>query len=90
MIRLVAPRRCIFAIVLPRCLVAFGVDLAGIVLLSFFRIRQDIVGALYRLERVFRRRIAGIEVGMMFLGEPAIRLEDDVGRCIAGDAKNGV
>lgn len=44
--------------------IAFGVDLAGVVLAALFRIAQDVVGGGDFLEALGRAGIAGIDVRM--------------------------
>jgi hypothetical protein len=58
---------------------AAGVDLAAVVARPLGRIRQQVVGRRELLELLLDPLVAGIEVGMQFLGQRAIGLLDVVG-----------
>ena len=70
-----------------RLLRARSVDLAGVVAPPLLRIGQEIVGAGDLLELVLGLLVAGIEIGVQFLGQLPVRLADLVGGSGLGDAK---
>ena len=53
-----------------------GVKTVLIVDLAFLGIAQDVVGFLNFLEALFGGLIAGVQVGMIFARQPAVRLAD--------------
>ena len=73
-----------------RHFLAGGVDLAGVEAAALLGIRQDVVGLRDFLELGLGRLVAGIEVGMVLLGELAERLADVVVRGGPGYAKDGI
>ena len=73
-----------------RHFLAGRVDLAGIEAAALLGIRQDLVGLRDFLELGLGRLVAGVEVGMVLLGELAERLADVVVGGGLGHAKDGI
>src|SRR5882724_9157608 len=73
-----------------RPLGAAGVDLAAVVARPLLGIGQDVVGGVDRLEARGGILLAGIEVGVMLLGELAIGAPDLLLARLALDAEDGI
>jgi len=68
-------------------LASVGVDLAAVELLPLFLVAEQVEGGGDPLEPLIGRRIAGVLVGMQFLGELAERLLDFVRACAPRNAQ---
>src|SRR5208337_2390349 len=79
-----------FAVVsaLRRFIGARGVDLAGVVAATLFRVRQQVVGGRYLLEPLLGALVARIEVGMQLFRKLPVGLADLLGRRGLGDAED--
>ena len=82
-----AVSRKIAVVPLPGPLCARGLNLAAVKTGSFLRGTQQIIGRGDRFEAVQGLGVAGVQVQVVLLGQPAVGCLDLVGRRIGGDAE---